>query len=189
MSDGGPQRVRRIVVTGSECTGKTTLAEQLARELGTIWVPEFARRYAERLSRPLGPQDVEPIAKGQMEAEERALARLEELDPRPPILVLDTDLVSTVVYAHHYYGTCPDWIVEEAQRRLGDAYLLCDIDIPWTADGVRDRPYDRAEIQQLFAHWLARLGAAVFPVRGRGPQRLDAALEALHRAGIQRGAQ
>jgi NadR type nicotinamide-nucleotide adenylyltransferase len=174
--------VSRIVITGSECTGKTTLAEQLARELATLWVPEFARQYALDVARPLGPADVEPIARGQLEAEDRALEHLAQLEPRPRVIVLDTDLVSTVVYAHHYYGGCPQWIVDAAQRRLGDVYLLSEIDVPWTADGVRDRPAARAEIHELFRQWLSRLGALVFPVAGLGRERLAAALDALERA-------
>ena len=48
-------------------------------------------------------------------------------------MLLDTDLVSTVVYSRHYYGDCPAWIEAAAVRRLADLYLLHDIDVPWTA--------------------------------------------------------
>jgi NadR type nicotinamide-nucleotide adenylyltransferase len=40
-----PEYVRRIVVTGPESTGKTTLAQGLAERLATTWVPEYARAY------------------------------------------------------------------------------------------------------------------------------------------------
>ena len=37
----------RVVVTGSECTGKTTLATELAQHYGTAWVTEFVRQFVE----------------------------------------------------------------------------------------------------------------------------------------------
>ena len=37
---------RRVVLTGSECTGKTTLTADLARHYHVVWVPEYVRSYA-----------------------------------------------------------------------------------------------------------------------------------------------
>lgn len=167
----------RIVVTGSECTGKTTLARALALESGATWLPEFARAYAERKAGALDAHDVEPIARGQMRAEDEAVARARaEGSPR---LVLDTDLVSTTVYARHYYGACPAWIDEAAVARRGDLYLLCDVDVPWVSDAARDRPHHRAEIHAMFVETLERLGARWVVVRGLGAARLEAARAAL----------
>ena len=71
------------------------------------------------------------------------------------VVVKDTDLVSTVVYASHYYGSCPAWIERAARERLGDLYLLLHPDVPWVADGLqRDRPADRARLHQLFRERL-----------------------------------
>ena len=129
------------MVTGSECTGKTTLAQrQLAAHLTAPWLPETARAYAvERLreGQVLTAADVEPIARRVVAAEDVALAAA------PPILVLDTDLISTIVYARHYYGTCPAWIEAEARLRRGTHYLLCDPD-PAVAGRRRARPAGRA---------------------------------------------
>jgi len=168
-------RATRIVVTGSECTGKTSLALFLGQRLHVPTVPEYARAYAERVGRPLGPQDVEPIARGQMDIEDDLLRT------GVPMVVLDTDLVSTVVYAEHYYGSAAPWIVAEAERRLGDLYLLCDIDLPWVPDGVRDQPHLRPQIHELFRERLARWNANVAIVRGSGDARGASALAAVAR--------
>ena len=162
-----------VVVTGSESTAKTTLASDLAREFGNVWVPEYSQMYAVEqleLGRTLESTDVEPIARGEIAAIDAALPTA-----RNELIVLDTDLVSTVVYANHYYGSCPRWIEEAARSRLGDLYLLCDIDVPWVAAAFRDRPHLRAEIQGLFIDTLASFGARVVGVRGTWAERWEIA--------------
>lgn len=179
-----PPVPRRIVVTGTESTGKTTLAAAIAAALGTHWVPEYSRTYAEQVRRELTSADVEPIAHGQMAAEDAATARwcaeFRQRRDGPP-LVLDTDLVSTTVYARHYYGACPEWVMAAAQRRLGDLYLLCEADLPWLADGVRDQPHARQQLHEAFAHCLAEMGARVELVSGVAEERLRRALAAIER--------
>ena len=135
----------RICLTGPECTGKSTLAARAQRELGATWVREYARRHAET-HRPLTAADVEPIARGQIAGEDAA---------RGPLVILDTDLISTVVYARHYYGACPRWIEEEARKRRADLYLLLDTDLPWQPDPARDSGGDARE--DLFAAFRAAL--------------------------------
>lgn len=155
----------RIVVTGSECAGKTTLAEQLAARFNTTWVPEFAREYADARSGVLDAADVEPIARGQIAREDSLLAAAKE------ILILDTDLLSTVVYSHHYYGSCPRWIEEECRRRLPALYLLLHPDVPWIADGIRDRGQKRGEMHSLFRDALDHFAASYIDIKGDWQQR------------------
>lgn len=158
-----------IVLTGPECTGKTTLAASLAARFGAPWVPEAARRFAETVETPLSAETVEPIARLSIALE--AAARRDA----PALLIRDTDLVSTVVYARHYYGQCPEWIVAEAQARRADLYLLGAPDLPWVPDGVRDRPTRREELFDAFARTLDDLGAHVTVLRGSGDARGAAA--------------
>lgn len=170
-------RLTRIVVTGSECTGKTTLARDLAAHFGGLWIAEQSRAYAERVRRELTAEDVGPIASEQIAAEDAALT--EAVRSNVHWLFLDTDLLSTVVYARHYYGACPAWVEAEARARLGDMYLLADIDVPWTADSVRDRPHSREEIHLAFQSVLAEFNAPRCQVRGLGRHRLEAALKCI----------
>ena len=167
--------MRRIVVTGSESTGKTTLARDLAAHFGTIASPEYSRIYAEANPRELTADDVDPIARGQIAIEDEYARRASGL------LVHDTDLVSTMVYASHYYGACPGWIAEAARLRRADLYLLLDVDVPWVPDGVRDRPTARPELHRLFAQELGRLGARVAPIGGGWDARRAAAIRAIER--------
>jgi NadR type nicotinamide-nucleotide adenylyltransferase len=165
--------VTRVVLTGSESTGKTTLAERLAAYYDAELVPEFVRKYLKEKGAPLGFGDHGPIARGQMALEDEAIARATRL------IVQDTDLLSTVVYCNHYFGRCPEWIVETAAGRRPDLYLLCDIDIPWIADGVRDRGEQREEMQRLFRETVIATGVPVVTIDGDGDERFQRAIDSI----------
>ena len=173
----------RIVLTGSESTGKTTLARALATALGSIWVPEYSREFAQRIGRALSAQDVEAIANGQVDGEEAGVLALVQrprgIPPAREEIVLDTDLVSTTLYSTFYYGQCPAWILDVARARLGDLYLLCLPDIPWQADSVRDQPDARRELHARFSERLAEWNATVVEVGGVGAHRLEHAVAAV----------
>ncbi|MGB5816152.1 MAG: ATP-binding protein [Thermoanaerobaculia bacterium] len=164
----------RVVVTGSECTGKTTLAEALAEHYATVLVPEFVRQYvAEKRSAP-EYRDVEAIARGQIELEIKLAAEISGL------LIQDTDLLSTVVYSHHYYGKCPRWIEYVLRERAAQLYLLAGIDVPWVADGdQRDRGDRREEMQQLFRQALIDRRLKFIEISGPLDNRLEAAISAI----------
>jgi len=164
---------RRVVLIGPESTGKTTLAAELAAAFHAPWTPESARLIAETSPEPLSAATIEPIARRCIALEDEALAS------DPPLLIRDTDLVSTAVYAHHYYQNCPAWIDAEAQARLGDLYLLCSPDLPWTADGIRDRRDSRGSLFADFQRALVRRGARTVEIRGTGAARRAAAIAAV----------
>jgi NadR type nicotinamide-nucleotide adenylyltransferase len=178
-----------VVITGSECTGKTTLAEQAAARFGAPWSREFAREYVNLKQATLDASDVEPIARGQLAGELAAEAAARQQQSR--LVVRDTDLFSTMVYSRHYYGRCPTWVESAAGERAGDLYLLLCPDVPWVADGLlRDRPDEasRAEIHRLFRDAIEAAGARVVEVRGDWASRDAASVAAIESALRTRGA-
>ncbi len=163
----------KVVVTGSECTGKTTLVQALAGRFKTAFSTEGARNYLDQVQRPLSFADVEPIAHRQISLEGQALEQADNL------VILDTDLLSTVIYSHHYYGECKNWIIEMAVSRIADLYLLCDIDVPWTEDGLqRDQGEleQRIEVHQAFISELNRIQARYAILSGDADTRLGHAI-------------
>jgi NadR type nicotinamide-nucleotide adenylyltransferase len=168
-----PSRLPRVVLTGSECTGKTTLARELATHFGTSWSPECAREYAAGKGSPLTVADVDAIARGQMAGEDAAAGRAAR------IVFHDTDLLSTVVYSRHYYGRCPEWVERAARERRADLYLLLLPDVPWVPDPARDRGEKREEMHALFREVLSEFGAPFREIGGSRTERRERALAAI----------
>ena len=164
-------------MTGGECAGKTTLARALAARFATAWAPEAARAVADGKRGALGPEDVPVIAREHLVLAEEAERTARAAGAR--LVVFDQDLLSTVVYARHYYGSCPAWIERRAAERRGDLYLLCRPDLPWRADGVRDRPAAREEIHALFVAALRAANVRAVEIGGVGPAREALALAAV----------
>lgn len=172
--------MKKVVLTGSESSGKTTLALALGAHFDAPVSVEFVREFAAKQG-AIAFSDHGPIARGQMAAEDTAIARATDL------VILDTDLVSTVVYCEHYFGRAPEWIVEEARRRAGDLYLLTKPDIPWIADGIRDRGERREEMHGLFRDKLRALGLPYMEIGGERAERLSSAIHAIETTTAQRG--
>ena len=170
----------RVVLIGPESTGKTWLAGELATHYAVPWSPEHAREYVESVDGPVGYADVDAIGRGQKNGEDAVIARASLRGA--PLVVLDTDLLSTMVYSRHYYGECPEWIAREARARLGDLYLLHHIDVDWIPDGhQREQPQRREELFERFRAVLQDLGAGVCDVRGGWDERKHRAIDGIDR--------
>ncbi len=170
--------VIRVVLTGSESTGKSVLARELADHYDAELSPEFLRDYAIGKGSALDFTDTEPTARGQIALEDEHATRSTRATK---LLVQDVDLLSTVVYAHHYFGRCPEWIEQAARDRRPDLYLLLEIDVPWVPDDVRDRETRREEMQQLFRNAVAESGSPYTVIRGSWDQRLRLSIDAIDR--------
>jgi NadR type nicotinamide-nucleotide adenylyltransferase len=165
----------RVCLTGAESTGKTELAKELARHFSAVLVPEYSREYALSRQSELTYSDVGPIAHGQMTREDEAQTGVSV----PQLIILDTDLLSTVVYSRHHFGAVPQWVQTKAQERLADFYLLLDIDVPWIRDPVRDSGQTRVELHEDFRNALEEFGARYELISGKWDERLRRSIEVI----------
>ena len=130
-------KLKKIVVTGPESSGKTTLAKQLANTYGAIYAPEYARYYLESINRPYEISDIPEIGKGQLKLQQDLV-----LDDSK-LLICDTSILVLKMWFLHKYNIQDAWVDEAFKNDPVDLYLLCKPDIPWEPDPLRENPKDR----------------------------------------------
>ena len=177
----------RVVLTGPESSGKSTLAQDLAQALGRPFAAEAARTYlAEQPFR--GIEDLLAIHHAQRQAAET----LEALSSRGSandlsVAIEDTDALTTWIWAEEKFGHVPEEIQADFAQLPPMLYLLCHPEIPWEADPLRENPTDR---DRLFMRHLALLeayGHSYVVLRGDRSQRLAEALRVLRAWGMGGG--
>ena len=153
--------IKKIVVLGPESTGKSTLCEKLAAHYNTLWVPEYAREYLEKNGTKYSYDDLLTIAKGQIDLEEEISNQQSEIRNQvlgisnqspnqnfkphssyliPDTLFIDTDMYVMKVWCEFVFNRCHNWILNRIAERKYDLYLLCDVDLPWVEDALREYP-------------------------------------------------
>lgn len=167
--------VKRIAIVGPESTGKSTLSEQLANYYHTLWVPEFARNYIAGLDRKYTLEDIVQISKGQIKSEDELALKANAL------LICDTNLLVTKIWAEHAFQQCPEWITENLRNRKYDLNLLTDIDIPWEADPQREHPHLRKYFFDLYKKELESSGVNFVVISGGWEERLANSIKAINR--------
>jgi len=173
--------IRRIVITGPESTGKTELAQALSVKLNSVWIPEYARSYVENLQRPYNYDDVLQIAQYQVTQEAEYALKV-----RKGILIYDTWLIITKVWLDLVFGKCPEWIPDHIRSSKIDLFLVCDNDLPWIADPVRENGGEkRKELFQLYCNEIAAFGFKYEIISGFGDERTENALIALSKHGLK----
>ena len=165
--------MKRIAIIGPESTGKSELAQQLAREFETEWVPEYARFYIDRLMRDYEESDLLEIARGQLAWED------DKAKYASDYLFCDTNLIVIKIWSDHKYGKTDPWIEQQLDERTYDFYLLSDIDLPWRPDPQREHPTMRKHFLTVYEQYLMERGLPYSIVRGEEEDRLNCAVEAL----------
>lgn len=164
--------IYRVCITGTESTGKSTLAEKLSIYYKTIHVPDYSRYYIDQLHHKYGKMDVLEIAHGIIEQEDRMINNANRF------FFSDNDLVNIKIWLQYYKWEVPAWLQEQIIKRKSDLYLLCDIDLPWIPDEQRSNPNDRSQLFAMFKSELDKIGAHYHILRGSTPQqRLSAAVQ------------
>ncbi len=168
----------KIAMYGPESTGKTTLASQLAEDFNTIWIPEFARDYLQEKwnskQEICTQEDLIPIAIGQTNLENEALNKAAK------ILFCDTNLLVTKVFSDIYYNNCDGALERAAKKHKYDLILLTDVDVPWQADDLRDKPNDRENTIAIFEKALIDYEKPYIKLSGNQEDRLEKATQIIN---------
>jgi NadR type nicotinamide-nucleotide adenylyltransferase len=167
--------IRKIAITGPESTGKSMLARQLAAHYHTRWVPEYAREYLEHLERPYNEDDLLTIAQGQLKLEASIMPGAGDF------LFCDTELLVLKIWSDVKFGRCHPWILEHLKIPRYNLYLLCDIDLPWEYDPLREHPDQRQYLFDLYYNEMKNRRFPFFVVSGTGPDRVRNAIDIIKR--------
>ena len=128
--------LRKIVIIGPESTGKSTLCEQLANHYHTSWCPEYAREYLTVHPGEYSYDDLLTIAQGQLNLEDKySLSTADN-----GTLFVDTDMYVMKVWSEYVFGKCHRFILDQIVSRQYNLYLLCNTDLPWAPDPLREYP-------------------------------------------------
>lgn len=169
------QHLKKVVVIGPECTGKSDLSQYLAGHFNTVWVPEFARGYLDNLVRPYEQHDLLTIAHGQVRIENALEKQADE------ILICDTNLIVIKIWSQFKYGSVQREIVDLIDSRKYDLYLLTYIDIPWENDPLREHPDKREVLYNLYLEEMLRQRVPFIQVKGERDVRRKLAVDAIEK--------
>jgi NadR type nicotinamide-nucleotide adenylyltransferase len=178
--------IKKIVITGPESTGKSTLSAKLAAHYQTFWVPEYAREYLEKNGAQYEYEDLLTIAKGQIELEEeisklqsQVLTRDSALSTHDSLLFIDTDMYVMKVWSEFVFNDCTNWILNRIAERNYDLYLLCDTDLPWVEDDLREYPDEkiRKELFHFYKDIMVNQSTPWCIISGNYEERFDKAVQ------------
>ena len=173
--------MKKIVIIGPESTGKSTLCEQLATHYKTIWVKEYAREYLLKNGIKYTFENLLDIAKGQLVQEDTGLTKLSTINHQPSTLFFDTDMYVMKVWCEFVFEKCHHWILNRIVERKYDLYLLCNTDLPWVKDELREYP-DLENRQKLYHHYkdiMVNQNVPWVDISGDYEERLKKAIDAV----------
>jgi len=191
--------IKKIVAIGPESTGKSTLCKQLAEHFHTIWCPEYAREYLQQNGVKYNYDDLLKITQGQLMIEDyftelavnderltgdegaQLTAHNSQLTTHHSLLFLDTNMYVMKVWYEYVFGKCEQLVLDEVSKRNYDLYLLCNIDLPWTPEEMREYPdkQPRIELYNMYKDLLLNQTTPWVEISGSYEERLATAVEAV----------
>ena len=165
----------RIVITGAESSGKSSLTQHLGEVFDLPYALEYARYYLEEN----GPEyDLEGLKR-------MSCLHLSYQQETVPIStfcgIFDTDLINYKIWAEEVFGCCPVEVSSGIEQESAHVYLLCKPDLPWESDPLRENRYDCQRLYQRHLDEITRLKRPYEVVEGCGRERMVNAENALRR--------
>lgn len=168
--------MKKIAIIGPESTGKSTLCSQLATHFDTVWCPEYGREYLEQHGTAYTYTDLLTIAQGQ-----QALVKEKAVEARNGVYFVDTEMYVMKVWCEVVFEACHSWILKQAAAQDFDLFLLCNTDLPWVYDELREYPdLDiRKRLFQMYKDICINSGVRWVEIGGAEEERFEQAVQAV----------
>jgi nicotinamide riboside kinase len=191
--------IKKIVVIGPESTGKSTLCKQLAQHFKTTWCPEYAREYLHQNGVKYSYNDLKKMAEGQLIMEDYCVEEVinqysisnkqissyfsKLTTNNSQLLFIDTNMYVMKVWYEYVFGRCEYFVLDEIAARQYDLYLLCNIDLPWMEDEMREYPEERPrqELYNMYKDLLINQTTSWIEISGNYKERLQIAIDAIEK--------
>jgi NadR type nicotinamide-nucleotide adenylyltransferase len=185
----------KVAVIGPESTGKSTLCELLAQHYDTQWCPEFAREYLLTHGTDYTYDDLLYIAKGQLAMEDEYIqstvdGQHSSVNLNSPfttqhsrLLFIDTEMYVMKVWCEFVFGKCHRWVLDQIIERKYDLYLLCNTDLPWVKDELREYPdlKTRDRLYHIYKDIMINQSTPWVDISGDYDKRLQTAIRTIDR--------
>jgi len=169
-----------IVFTGPESVGKTTMAQTLATQTNSLWVPEYARMYIENLHQKYTYHDVDRIAHWQY-AKYKSIV---EEQPKVDYVFFDTYLIITKVWFEEVFEKVPAWVDKAIENSQIDLFLLLQADIEWKEDPVRENAERREYLYLRYKKMIEYYDFRYAEIGGVGEKRMENALREIQKLNV-----
>jgi NadR type nicotinamide-nucleotide adenylyltransferase len=171
--------IKKIVILGPESTGKSSLCTQLSKHFNTNYCPEFARAFLLEHGPAYSYDDLLSIAEGQLALEDNA-ARSASTNQQPALFI-DTDMYVMKVWCEFVFNKCHPWILNQIAERKYDLYLLCNTDLPWVKDELREYPdlQTREALFRIYKDIMINQSVPWVEISGNHDARLRDAIDAV----------
>ena len=179
----------KVAVIGPESTGKSTLCELLAQYYNTQWCPEFAREFLLTHGTDYSYDDLLYIAKGQLAMEDEYIQSLVGSSKSgvnssvqySKLLFIDTEMYVMKVWCEFVFGKCHRWVLDQIIERKYDLYLLCNTDLPWVKDELREYPdlKTRDQLYHIYKDIMINQSTPWVDISGDYDERLQKAIKAV----------
>lgn len=172
--------IKKVVVLGPESTGKSTLCKQLATHYEALWCPEYAREYLLQNGTEYQFNHLHTIGQGQLKLEETYVQKTQErmVAGQSSLLFIDTSQHVMKVWCEFVFNDCHNWMLRQIAEKPYDLFLLCNIDLPWVKDELREYPNEkpRYDLFRIYKDMMVNQKIPWSLISGNEDARLQAAI-------------
>ena len=146
----------RILISGAESSGKTTLASQLSTALGFSLISEYAREYLNEFGPNYEKKHLLQIAE----------RNWENYIASPDSAIFDTYLLNMKIWSEYKYGFADPWMDEHIKKSKFDLVFLLMYDIKWEYDPLRENENDRQFLFEEYKRQFHEYGLQYHIIQG-----------------------